>query len=137
MALTWSYSLTAEEQSNANFYIVIWFKFNSSSWVYAEIASYTVINDRQSFTDPSDPRYAVGRPIASDSATLLINDVQSGSDESLYKIEYHLSSGKINESEVNLTVLGKCLFLICTDNVYCTVHCNFQGVIITPLVGLI
>ena len=120
MALKWSYSLTTEEQANSNSYIVIWFKFNSSSWVYAEIASYTVFNGRESFGDPSDPRYAVGRPIASDSATLLINDVKSGSDESLYKIEYHLSSGKINESEVNLTVLGKCLFLICADNVYCS-----------------
>ena len=119
MALTWSYSLTAEEQANNNFYIVIWFKFNSSSWAYSEIASYTVFNGRQSFTDPSDPRYAVGRPIASDSATLLINDVKQN-DEGLYKIEYQQTSGKINESEVNLTVVGKFLFLICTDNVYCS-----------------
>ena len=110
MALTWSYSLTAAEQANSNFYSVKWYKYNSSSWLYTEIASYVVFNGRQSFTDPSDPRYAVGRPIASDSATLLINDAKRG-DEGLYKIEYHLSSGKINESKVNLTVLGKFLFL--------------------------
>ena len=126
--LTWSYSLTAEEQANSNFYTVIWFKFNSSSWVYAEIASYTVFNGRQSFTDPSDPRYAVGKPIASDSATFRINDVKRN-DEGLYKIEYHLSSGKLYESEVNLTVLGKffknydqySMFVCCTS-----FHCNQQ-----------
>ena len=45
-----------------------------------EIASYTVFNGIQSFTDPSDPRYVVGRPIASDSATFPISDVKR-SDE--------------------------------------------------------
>ena len=45
-----------------------------------EIASYTVFNGIQSFTDPSDPRYVVGRPVSSDSATLPISDVKR-SDE--------------------------------------------------------
>ena len=109
MALTWSYFLTAE-QANSNFHNVIWLKFNSSSWVYTEVASYAVFNGRESFAVASDPRYVVGIPISSDSATLLINDVKRN-DEGLYKIEYHLVTGKLNESEVNLTVLGKFLFL--------------------------
>ena len=77
---TSSYSLTAAEKANSNIYSVKWFKFNSSSWLCTEIASYTAFNGIQSFTDPSDPRYVVGRPIASDSATLPISDVKR-SDE--------------------------------------------------------
>ena len=73
---TWNYSLTDAEKANSNIYNVKWFKFNCSSWLYTEIASYTVFNGIQSFTDPIDPRYVFGRPIASDSATLLIRDVK-------------------------------------------------------------
>ena len=73
---TWNYSFTAAEKANSNIDNVKWFKFNCSIWLYTEIASYTVFNGIQSFTDPSDPRYVVGRPIASDSATLLISDVK-------------------------------------------------------------
>ena len=108
VALTWSYSLTAGEQASSITpgYIVKWFKFNSSSLVHIEIASYSIIGDGQFFGKPKDPRYVVGTPIASDSATLLINDV-TRSDEARYKIEYRLiSTGKLNESEINLTVLG-------------------------------
>lgn len=75
MTGTRSYSLSAAEKANSNIYNVKWFKFNSSSWLYTEIASYTVFNGTQPFTDP-----VVGRPIASDSATLLISDVKR-SDE--------------------------------------------------------
>ena len=111
MVLTWRYSLTADEQANSNAYSVKWFKFNSSSLVYTEIASYTVFLGTQAIGPANkEPRYVVGTPIASDSTTLLIIDVKK-SDEGLYKIEYHLVSGKINESEVNLTVLGKFLSL--------------------------
>ena len=109
MTLTWSYSLTAAEQANSNIYIVKWLKFNSSSLVYTEIASYIIFGG-ESFHEPNQPHIVVGRPIASDSATLVINDVKRN-DEGLYKIEYSLVSGKLNESEVNLTVLGKFLFL--------------------------
>ena len=109
MTLTWRYSLTAAEQANSNIYSVFWFKFNSSSLVYTQIASYTIFNMQQIIGIPKEPRFVIGTPIASDSATLLINDVKR-SDEGLYKIEYHLASGKINESEVNLTVSGTFLF---------------------------
>ena len=108
VALTWSYSLTADEQASSNSpgYVVKWFKFNSSHLVYVEIASYNKIDAGQFFGVPKDPRYVVGTPITSDSATLLINDVKR-SDEGLYKIEYGLiTTGKRNESEINLTVLG-------------------------------
>ena len=118
VALTWSYSLTAAEQADSNSpgYSVKWFKFNSSSLVYTEIASYTVFLGTQAIGPANkEPRYVVGTPIASDSATLLINDVKR-SDEGLYKIEYHLASGKLNESAVNLTVLGRFLFLINYDH---------------------
>ena len=109
MTLTWSYSLTAGEQANSNVYNVKWFKFNSSSLLYTEIASYAIFGG-ENIIEPNEPHIVVGRPIASDSATLLINDVKRN-DEGLYKIEYSLVSGKLNESEVNLTVLGKFLFL--------------------------
>ena len=106
MKLTWSYSLTAAEQTNSNIYNVKWFKFNSSSLVYTEVASYAVFGGTLFFSEPNEPHIVVGRPIASDSATLLINDVKRN-DEGLYKIEYSLASGKLNESEISLTVLGK------------------------------
>ena len=109
MTLTWSYSLTAAEQASRDFYIVKWLKFNSSSLVYTEIASYIIFGG-ENFNEPNEPHIVVGRPIASDSATLLINDVKRN-DEGLYKIEYSLVSGKLNESEISLTVLGKFLFL--------------------------
>ena len=109
VALTWSYSLTAAEQANSNIYNVKWSTFNYSSLLYTEIASFTVFGGTV-FNEPNQPHIVVGRPIASDSATLLINDVKRN-DEGLYKIEYHHVSGKLNESEVNLTVLGKFLFL--------------------------
>lgn len=106
VTLTWGYSLTAAEQKVSNVYSVFWFKFDSSSLVYAQIASYSIFNVAQILGTPKEPRYVIGTPIVNDSATLLIIGVKR-SDEGLYKIEYHLSSGKINESEVNLTVLGK------------------------------
>ena len=106
MTLTWSYSLTAAEQASSDIYIVKWLKFNSSSLVYTEIASYIIFGG-ENFNEPNEPHIVVGRPIASDSATLVINDVQRN-DEGLYKIEYSLASGgKLNESEISLTVLGK------------------------------
>ena len=112
MALTWSYSLTADEQASSNSpgYIVKWFKFNSSRLAYIKIAHYTTISGGQFFGKPKDPRYVVGTPITSDSATLVINDVKR-SDEGLYNIEYQfVTTGKLNESTINLTVLGKFLF---------------------------
>ena len=118
VALTWSYSLTAAEQADSNSpgYSVKWFKFNSSSLVYTEIVFLTIFLGSQAIGPANkEPRYVVGTPIASDSATLLINDVKR-SDEGLYKIEYHLASGKLNESAVNLTVLGRFLFLINYDH---------------------
>ena len=138
MALTWRYSLTDAEQASSSSpgYGVKWCKFNFSSWVFTEVASYTVFFGTPSFGVSSDPRYEVGRPIASDSATLVINDVKTN-DEGLYKIQYQFASGKVNESEANLTVLGVFLFLhvcydyhsnyVCTYNntCYCSQQINF------------
>ena len=121
MTLTWNYSLTADERANSNLlYRVKWFKFNSLSLLYTEIASYTIF-DGESFNEPNHPRIVADRPIANDSATLVINDVQ-GSDEGLYKIEYRLLSGKINESGINLIVLGKLLFLYCEHHINVSLH---------------
>ena len=112
MALTWSYTLTADEQASSNnAYSVKWFKFNSSSLAFTEVVFYNIFLGSQAIGPANkEPRYMVGTPIESDSATLLINDVKR-SDEGLYKIEYRLVSGVLNESEVNLTVLGTFLFL--------------------------
>ena len=108
MTLTWSYSLTAAEQANSNLYNVKWSKFNYSSLLYTAIASFSIFGGTF-INEPNGPHIVVGRPIASDSATLVINDVKRN-DEGLYKIEYSLSSGTLTESEVNLTVVGKFLF---------------------------
>ena len=134
--LTWSYSLTAAEQANSNIYVVKWVKFNSSSLVYTEIASYIIFGG-ENFNEPNEPHIVVGRPIASDSATLLINDVKRN-DEGLYKIEYSLASGKLNESEISLTVLGKFLFLnydhysmfVCCTSFHCNQEIHAHVIII-------
>ena len=117
VALTWSYSLTAAEQANSNIYNVKWSTFNHSSLLYTEIASYAIFGGTL-FNEPNGPHIVVGRPIASDSATLLINDVKRN-DEGLYKIEYSLVSGKLNESELNLTVLGKFCGQLNLIHVFC------------------
>ena len=107
VALTWSYSLTpAEQTSSDRLYSVEWFKFNLSISEYSKIASLTRFNGDFSFSEPNGPHIVVGQPVVLNSATLKINDVTIN-DEGLYKITYLLFSGKINESEVNLTVLGK------------------------------
>ena len=107
MALTWSYSLTSAEQTSSDrFYSVEWFKFNLSISEYSKIASFNEFNGAVSFSQPNGPHIVVGQPVVLNSATLKINDVTTN-DEGLYKIAYLLFSGKINESEVNLTVLGK------------------------------
>ena len=106
--LTWSYSLTpAEQTSSDQLYSVEWFKFNLSISEYSKIASFNKFNGVFSFSQPNAPHIVVGQPVVLNSATLKINDVTIN-DEGLYKITYLLFSGKINESEVNLTVLGKC-----------------------------
>ena len=107
VALTWSYSLTpAEQTSSDRLYSVEWLKFNLSISEYSKIASLTRFNGDFSFSEPNGPHIVVGQPVVLNSATLKINDVTIN-DEGLYKITYLLFSGKINESEVNLTVLGK------------------------------
>ena len=107
VALTWSYSLTpAEQTSSDQLYSVEWFKFNLSISEYFKIAAFNKFNGVLSFSQPNAPHIVVGQPVVLNSATLKINDVTIN-DEGLYKITYLLFSGKINESEVNLTVLGK------------------------------
>ena len=107
MALKWSYSLTpAEQTSSDRFYGIEWFKFNLSISEYSKIASFFEFNGAVSFSQPNGPHIVVGQPVVLNSATLKISDV-TVNDEGLYKIAYLLFSGKINESEVNLTVLGK------------------------------
>ena len=136
MTLTWSYSLTAAEQANSNVYNVKWSKFNYSSLLYTEIASFSIFGGTL-FNEPNGPHIVVGRPIASDSATLLINDVKRN-DEGLYKIEYSLASGKLNESEISLIVLGKFLFLnydhysmfVCCTSFYCNQEIHAHVIII-------
>ena len=105
--------------------------------VYTEVASYAVFGGTLFFSEPNKPHIVVGRPIASDLATLLINDVKRN-DEGLYKIEYSLASGKLNESEISLIVLGKFLFLnydhysmfVCCTSFYCNQEIHAHVIII-------
>ena len=108
MSLTWSYTLTAHEQTKSQtFYIIRWKKFTSSSSGYVLIGSKTFLSAvaTLSYIEPSAPRIEIGK---NDPATLLINKVRR-EDEGTYKIEYstELDGTVLADHEVNVTVLGK------------------------------
>ena len=107
-ALSWKYTLTADEQTKSQtLYLIKWKKFNLSSSDYVMIGSITFLSaiGQPSYNEPRAPHIEIRR---NDPATLLINNV-STEDEGTYKIEYslELDGTVLADHEVNVTVLGK------------------------------
>ena len=109
MSLTWSYSLTADEQTKSQlFFKVTWRKFSSSSSSFDEIASFNIISAASpSHFEPNAPHIVIDRASGVNSFTLQINGVTTD-DEGRYKIEISVAfPGTViaADQEVNLTVL--------------------------------
>ena len=124
VVLTWSYALTTDEQANSQtFFLIQWFKFNSSLLMFDQIASKTfisVLDPPLIYHESSSPHIVIDKNHKTDSVTLHINNVR-GDDEGQYKIRYVIDSGGnvLAELAMNLTVLGKCVMLLyCLDSLY-------------------
>jgi len=110
VALTWRYSLSAEEQTKSQTYFLVkWTKFNPSSSAYDLVA----LRSKQTGMPPSyseqDPRIVVDRATGTSFSSLQINDVRID-DERIYKIEISVEfPGTViaADHEANLTVSGK------------------------------
>ncbi|XP_068685558.1 fibroblast growth factor receptor 3-like isoform X2 [Montipora foliosa] len=110
VVLTWSYSLTADEQTNSqSFFSIVWFKFNLSSWVFDRIASKTFISalapNSLFYQEPLSPHIVIDKNDKTDLVTLQINNVNTD-DEGQYKIRYVKDSdgNVLAELAMNLTV---------------------------------
>ncbi|XP_068686493.1 tyrosine kinase receptor Cad96Ca-like isoform X2 [Montipora foliosa] len=111
VVLTWSYSLTADEQTNSqSFFVIQWFKFNLSSLAFDRIASKTFIStlapNSLVYQEPLSPHIVIDKNHKTDSVTLHINDVKID-DEGQYKIRYvkDILGNVLAELVMNLTVL--------------------------------
>ena len=109
MSLTWSYTLTADEQTASQTFLkVIWSKLNGTS--FDDFAFYLKITGTAPlFNEPNSPRIIVDRSIGTSSATLQFNEVRL-EDEGIYKINVSVlfpGAVFIAEQEFNLTVDGK------------------------------
>ena len=110
-ALTWLYSLSAEEQTKSQTYFLVkWTKFNDSSSSYNEVANYVKITGLgPAYTEPEAPHIVTNRAIGTSFASIQINDVRMD-DEGIYKIEISVEFPGIviaADHEVNLTVSGR------------------------------
>ena len=110
MSLTWSYTLTADEQTASQTFLkVIWSKLNGTSF-FDDFAFYLKITGTNPlFDEPNAPRIVVDRSIGTSSATLQFNEVRR-EDEGVYKIKVSVvfpGAVFIAEQEFNLTVDGK------------------------------
>jgi len=107
VALTWHYSLSAEEQTKSQTYFLVkWTKFNDSSSSYNEVANYIKITGLGPAYNEQAPHIVVDRATGTSFASLQINDVRID-DEGIYKIEISVEfPGTViaAEHEVNLTV---------------------------------
>ena len=108
MALTWRYSLSAEEQTKSQTYILVkWSKLNDSSSQYHQIANYIKITGLNPSYSEQTPHIVVDRATGTSFASIQINDVRID-DEGTYKIEINVEIATTTAvHEVNLTVLGK------------------------------
>ena len=111
MSLTWSYSLTADEQTKSQlFFKAFWRKLTPASSSFDEIASFIIISaGSPAHNEPNAPHIVVGRASGVNSATLQIKVVTTD-DEGRYKIEISVVfPGTVIAAyqEVNLTVLGE------------------------------
>ncbi|XP_068685596.1 neural cell adhesion molecule 1-like isoform X2 [Montipora foliosa] len=110
VVLTWSYSLTADEQTNSrSFFSIQWFKFNLSSRAFDRIASKTFISalapNSLVYQEPLSPHIVIDKNDKTDLVTLQINNVNTD-DEGQYKIRYVKDSdgNVLAELAMNLTV---------------------------------
>ena len=107
-ALTWRYSLSAEEQTKSQTYFLVkWSKLNDSSSQYYQIASYVKITGLGPNYGEQAPHIVVDRATGTSFASLQINDVRMD-NEGTYKIEVNVEIAVTTAAhEVNLTVSGK------------------------------
>jgi len=134
MALTWRYSLSAEEQTKSQTYFLVkWSKLNSSSAGYDVVALRTKQTGLPPAYSEQDPHIVVDRATGTSFASLQINDVRAD-DEGIYKIEISVEFPGTTiaaDHEVNLTVSGR--LHTCTINTACTclqhglVRCRWLG----------
>ena len=117
MSLTWRYSLSADELTKSNtFLLIAWSKFNPSSSTYDLFASRNkIINQIASYSEPSAPRIVIDRATGTNFASLEIDKIRL-EDEGSYKIEISVEfPGTVIAAHdvVNLTVSGKQRLTIC------------------------
>ena len=111
VALTWRYSLSAEEQTKSQTYFLVkWSKLNDSSSQHYQISSYVKITGLgPTYDEQKAPRIVVDRAIGTSFASLQNNNVRI-EDEGIYKIEIFVEfPGTViaSDYEVNLSVSGK------------------------------
>ena len=111
VSLTWRYSLSADELTKSNIYLLNkWSKFNPSSSTYDRLAFRTkAINQPATYFEPSAPRIVVDRATGTNFSSLEIDNVRL-EDEGSYKIEISVEfPGTVIAAYdvVNLTVSGK------------------------------
>ena len=123
VVLTWNYTLTTNEQANSqNFFLIQWFKFNSSLLMFDQIAAkqfFSLLDPPLIYHESLSPHIVIDKNHKTDSVTLHINDVKTD-DEGRYKIQYVKDSGGnvLAELAMNLTVLGKCVMLLYCLSLY-------------------
>ena len=116
MSLTWRYSLTADELTKSNTFLLIkWSKFNLSSSTYNQFAVRSkILNQAATYFEPSAPRIVIDRATGTNFASLEIDNVRL-EDEGSYKFEISVEfPGTViaTHDVVNLTVSGKQIFTI-------------------------
>ena len=111
VSLSWSYTLTADEQTKSDTYFKVqWTKFNPSSSSYAELFSFSItLGAAPQFSYPSDPRIVPDSASGRSSSGCKITGVKTD-DEGIYKIAISVvfpGFSFVAVQEFNLTVLGK------------------------------
>ena len=108
-ALTWEFTLTADEQAKHDLYnFVNWHKFNQSSLDY-DLVGWKIFSKGfgAAYKEPMAPHFEIDRNLQ---AMLLINNVRR-EDEGTYKIGYgvQVDGTLLAYLKFNVTVLGKVL----------------------------
>ena len=111
MSLSWSYTLTADEQTKSDTYFKVqWTKFNSISSSYVEFLSFSItLGAAPQFSIPSDPRIVSDSTSTRSSSGFKITGVKTD-DEGTYQIAISVvfpGTTFVAVHEFNLTVSGK------------------------------
>ena len=110
MALTWRYSLSADEQTKSDTYFFIaWGKFNRSTSNFDRIAlRVKTVGQNPIYDVPSAPRIVIDRATGTSFASLQINDVVID-DGGIYKFQISVvfpGTVFLAEQQLNITVSG-------------------------------